>query len=703
VAWHAAGLALDFAADAIEDAVTLLSSDPPLAGFAIGIAEGELASAIDGGSRVVLSHGPALRTAGVLARAARAGEVLVDPACSAVRSGALMTSGSRLVEVGAKRMRAQLLDRQSPWRAAAAESTDTVRRLSSNPPRLGALDPGDLVLAPGTLAVVRADAGYGGTRLLLDLALAHGTAQLMVSAPPFGEPLGALRRAVWRARSLAEPALSPEHASLLESLLAGEGLDVVDSATLLGAWFSGAPTGGLALLDGAGEIDHDTLAALAQSCADGHLSIVARLGFSESLPAPLVELTLAGEVVVEGLNRDQALELAKQFCGGALYERAAARYIAARGATPLGVEQALCEGLESGALVWDPERALLRARGAARAAAPLEQTVLARLERLEPRAAEVITTLAVLGGEAELAELEAIVAACYGARDLAPILDELVAARWIQIEGEGELVALPSHLYRRAVLASLRPESLLELHRAIASVFEASTRPLAAASASLHALLGGRGGEAERLARRAASSAEASGLAATSEALEEFALTRAHDALAGRGLAGPWSWEEPPASRRFSALSELGPASEDALSGRAAHALREGDLTAIDEIVGTLRAEAANSALADRLEAMAGLARGETGAPLGLLRGAKERTKEAGAAERCRSALALGIALAAAGRETDALLEALEALARAREASDDRGERACSRFLAQLSRGAGDEAAAGLWDRAVIG
>ncbi len=698
MSWHGNGLALDFAADAIEDAVTLVAGDAQLPGFAVGIAQGELTSVIEAGSKVVLSRGPALARAAVLARAARAGEVLLDPASSAL-DGELMTSGSRLIEVGGQRLRAPLLDRQTPWRSAA---TETVRRLVARPPRLGALDPGDLVLAPGTLAVLRADEGYGGSRLLADLADAHGWAQLMVSAPPFGEPLGALRRAVLRARTEhGEPALAPEHTSLLDSLLAGEGLDVVDSATLLGAWFSGAPTGGLSLLDGAGEIDADTLSALAQSCADGHLSIVARLGFSENLPGPLAELALAGEVVIDGLDRDQALELAKQFCAGALYDRAAARYITARGGTPLGVKLTLCDGLENAALVWDPERALLRARGTARGpAAPLEEMVLARAARLDPESSAVIRVLAVLGGEAEHSELELIVTQIHGAVELAKILAELATAHWVRIEGE--LVALTSHLYRRALLSSLAPESLLELHRAIASVFEASTRPLAAASASLHALLGGRGGDAERLARQAAASAEAAGLAATSEALEEYARTRAQEPLTSRALAGPWSWDAPPASRRFSALSELGPASEDAPSGRAAVALREGDLATIDEIVRSLRAEATDSALADRLEAMAGLARGETGAPLGLLRNAKERTKDAGAVERSRAALALGIALAAAGRETDALLEALDALARAREAADDRGERACSRFLAQLSRGAGDEAAAGLWDRAVM-
>ena len=54
--------------------------------------------------------------------------------------------------------------------------------------------------------------------------------------------------------------------------------------------------------------------------------------------------------------------------------------------------------------------------------------------------------------------------------------------------------------------------------------------------------------------------------------------------------------------------------------------------------------------------------------------------------------------LAAAGRDTEALIEALEALGAARESGDLRGERACALFLAQLSRGAGDEQAGELWD-----
>jgi hypothetical protein len=51
---------------------------------------------------------------------------------------------------------------------------------------------------------------------------------------------------------------------------------------------------------------------------------------------------------------------------------------------------------------------------------------------------------------------------------------------------------------------------------------------------------------------------------------------------------------------------------------------------------------------------------------------------------RAQSALALGVGLAAANRPDEALLEALDALARAREGRDARAAGACLAFLAKL-------------------
>jgi hypothetical protein len=53
-------------------------------------------------------------------------------------------------------------------------------------------------------------------------------------------------------------------------------------------------------------------------------------------------------------------------------------------------------------------------------------------------------------------------------------------------------------------------------------------------------------------------------------------------------------------------------------------------------------------------------------------------------AVQCQASLALAFALATAGQPDDALLEGLDALARAREANDSRAQAACLAFLAKL-------------------
>ncbi len=64
---------------------------------------------------------------------------------------------------------------------------------------------------------------------------------------------------------------------------------------------------------------------------------------------------------------------------------------------------------------------------------------------------------------------------------------------------------------------------------------------------------------------------------------------------------------------------------------------------------------------------------------------------------RARAMLALAVGLAAAGRSEAALLEALSALASARDAGDSRGELACVAFLARLAATTGHLDAARLW------
>jgi hypothetical protein len=103
------------------------------------------------------------------------------------------------------------------------------------------------------------------------------------------------------------------------------------------------------------------------------------------------------------------------------------------------------------------------------------------------------------------------------------------------------------------------------------------------------------------------------------------------------------------------------------------------------------------SPLAERVRR---LARGDRSADavdaLAELRRARARAEDGPPAARCQAALALAMTLAIAGRPEEALLEALDALARARESQDPKALDACTALLAKLYAGAGraDEAAA---------
>ncbi len=157
----------------------------------------------------------------------------------------------------------------------------------------------------------------------------------------------------------------------------------------------------------------------------------------------------------------------------------------------------------------------------------------------------------------------------------------------------------------------------------------------------------------------------------------------------------------PPVSRRSTGLSELPPSVEAGVAAdHAVDAIRSGDFAALERHLDDLRARGASSALITRLSGLAALGRGATVDALRTLRAAAEKAGEP--AQKTRACLALAVALGAAGRNDEALLAALRALAAARAAADRHGERACARYLAQLSAAAGFTDASLLWDRAAL-
>ncbi len=127
-----------------------------------------------------------------------------------------------------------------------------------------------------------------------------------------------------------------------------------------------------------------------------------------------------------------------------------------------------------------------------------------------------------------------------------------------------------------------------------------------------------------------------------------------------------------------------------------AEALGRRDASSLDRMAASYR-ERHQHALAFRLDAIASLVRGHSSEALRELRTAQQRSLESSLSEQCRARLAYAVGLSAAGRQREAFIEALGALARAREAQDQRGERACVRFLAQVARVFDEPEAAARW------
>ncbi len=89
--------------------------------------------------------------------------------------------------------------------------------------------------------------------------------------------------------------------------------------------------------------------------------------------------------------------------------------------------------------------------------------------------------------------------------------------------------------------------------------------------------------------------------------------------------------------------------------------------------------------LAERLRWLAqGERSTDAGDTLSQLRLARDRAQGASAAARCQAAIALATALFLAGRPEDALIEALDALARAHETEAPRAKAACMALLSKL-------------------
>jgi hypothetical protein len=781
VAWDAGRVAFAFDPSKLAEAIGLLTmrGDDTAEGeplWCVGIAEGDLKPVADDRSCGDLAWGPPLVAASLLSGVARPGEILCAQSVRALRSGELLSAGTRVGRDGSVRVRGVRLDPVHPWRKQAVEQLSHMRvaQLIGAPPPPTSIEPGSLLL-------LRADPGTGGSRYLTELASQASRALVVVPSGSSFEPLGALRRAL--ARSLTRE-LSPlllELAGPVESLLAGNGVALDVAARLVTAFLWPKTEGqapGLLLLDDAKSVDPATLEACvraAQGTKTPAFGIVARLDATSGLPSVLAALGKTTEIEIAPLSRDDAENLAGACSSDALDDVARRRWARLAANVPLGVVESVAYGIVTGDLRWNGDKASPRSkasgRGKVRGAA--EWILLRARDESEP-CRVLLCLVALLGGEAKVTRLAQVLERAGMRMNVDAVLEELIRGRWL-VDTQEDWVGLPSRTHREALTALLEPDARRPLQRASAEVIQNEEGVFGRVEAAWHAAQAGDGPAAARILLAAARGTAAARLEASTTQLiafarradpscEETALELLANALErapslppqrGKSAPPPRSIPVPPAPRmpsiRVAAPSppraidpeELAPfvvdtshdsepptiakldlapmaqqdilnaierdpaprgeSSEDPVASGANIATRLGELAkealissdnaALERWVDGLRAAGESPMFTERLRALSRLGRGDIGDALRVLRRTRAALDPGDHKLRCQTSLALGVALSVAGRPQEALLEGMDALARARHVGDERGAGACLAFLAKLYSSQGREEA----------
>lgn len=686
-----------------------------------------------------LVWGPPLIAASILADAARPGEVLCAWSVHAHLSGELVAAGTRVGRNGALRVRGARIDPVRPWRQQAIEQLAQMRVA----PMVGrAISPASI--AAGSLLVLRADPGLGGSRVLAELAAASPRALVIAPAGSGFEPLGALRRSLGR---LIARGMNPRLADLaepLDALLSGENVSAAQAAALVSAALSPKPEAdrpSVLVIDDAKSVDPATLDACVRAAADGSFAIVVRLDASSGLPSVLASLPKSAELELPPLSKETSELLAAACTNDALDDVARRRWARLGGSSPLGIVEAITRAIATGEIVFEPRsgrggpRSRVAGRGKVRSAAEW----IALRAHTEPAANKTfLCLLALLGGEAALPRVARIFEAADETIDVDVVASSLVVGRWI-LDTEEDWIGLPSRTHREA-LVGLETESTKELlHRSIADVVEAEEGVFGRVAAGWHA---GQARDVTRASRiflaAARATADAGFEASTTQliafarridpACEEAALELLADALERSELAaesgadattigaaftgvnpegspvsdGPTATadSEPPTimqdqvhlphgqngGHSLPPVPSSAPGSQIAvrLGELAREALLASDNASLERWVDGLRAAGESPVFTERMRAMARLGRGDIGDALRVLRRARTALDPTNHALRCQTSLALAVALSVAGRPQEALLEGMDALARARQSSDEHGAKACLAFLAKL-------------------
>jgi hypothetical protein len=720
VAWDTSRITFALTADKLAEALELVTTpgediaegETP---WSVGVAQGDLKLLAEDGAHGQLAWGPPLVAASVLSAAAEPGEVLCAQTMPALRSGELLAAGTRIGCDGALRVRGVRLDREHPWRRQAVEQLARMRVA----PLVGVPKPPSSVEV-GSLLVLRADPGTGGTRYLTELAGRAPRALLISPSGSAFEPLGALRRAFARSMTRELSPLLMDLADPLEALMGGDGVTLEVASRLVAAVMWSQTEGqapGLILIDDVTGVDLATLEVCASAArvSTAAFGIVARLDATGDLPAVLGMLTKSAEIEIGPLSRDAAESLAGGCTNEALDPLGRRRWARIAAQVPLGVVESVAYGIVTGDLRWDGDKASPRSRvsGRGKVRGAADWILLrARDESLAGRT--LLCLIALLGGEAKVTRLSRVLEHAERRIDVDVVLEELMRGRWL-IDTQEDWVALPSRTHRDALATLLEEDARKALHAAAADVIEdeegafgrveaawqagqagdgarASRILLAAARAAAHARLERSTTQLVAFARRADPSCEETALEllANAQARAPSAPRITHSsALAGDPAMVTIPEPSPESEVPASAISAANIASR--LGELAKDPLISADNAALERWVEGLRAAGDSAIVSERIRALSRLGRGEIGDALRMLRRTRSALDPHEHKLCCQTSLALGVALSVAGRPQEALLEGMDALARARHVGDERGAHACLAFLAKLFSSVGRE------------
>ncbi|MBL8609050.1 MAG: hypothetical protein JNL38_17115 [Myxococcales bacterium] len=531
VAWSATHAVFAFPPEAVEDVVGLArtrgeESMGDEAPFAIGVSQGEITSLAPEGGQGDLAWGMPIVAAVSLAQVARPGEVVVGETVKALRTGKLLTTSARRTREAGVRVRGAVLDTAQPWRR---DAEGRVGRLKV-PELVAVEEPSSLVWMPGTLSVLRADPGLGGTRMLREVATHVGPAPTLSLAPSGSglEPLGALRRAIGRALAGDVSPFLMELLPQVEMLSSGDGITLESAAKIINAflWPKSASTSGALLVDDAQDVDSTSLAACAQAIktAERGFTFVVRLDATCPPPPEVAELERGPEIELKPMSEEQGGALAAGAFGGQLDPLARKRWARLGGQSPLAIVESITLGVASGEIVWTEEIAKPRRRSAGRGRPrPARQWITLRAGDLPEAQKVLLCTVALLGGEVGAERLQRIM------RRVDPSLSaieghvsELFRGRWMS-SPQADWVALPSRSHKDALWDIVDGPRRALLHKAIADVIVDEEGRLGRAEAAFHAARAGEGPRAAALALAVATAASELGFEQTSTRLVAFA------------------------------------------------------------------------------------------------------------------------------------------------------------------------------------